>query len=223
MEERQAMKTKNMNMNEAQAVSRIDLGNTKTTAVTKARHTVDSIKANPDYATKPEVQQVTTALAAATDALDNNMKALTALRTEEQALLTSQLVLHAAFKRSVKSTLAVIDETAGGSAEGIKKWGLDVAGRQPTAVDTRAPEGLRAVYTRAVVLNIRWKGIRRSKGYEIQIGDGTGQGWGQPIHLNTSRFIPTGLTPGQKVSFRVAVHRSTGTSDYSEPLIVTVR
>ena len=217
------MKTKNMNMNEAQATSRMNLGKTKTTAVSKARHAVDSIKANPDYATKPGVQQVTTALAGATDALENNLKALAALRTEEKALLTSQIVLHAAFKRSVKSTLAVIDETAGGSAEGIKKWGLDVAGRQPAAPDTAPPEGLRARYTKALALVIQWKGIRRSKGYEIQIGDATGQAWGQPIHANTAEYLPIGLTPGQKVSFRVAVHRTTGTSDYSEPLIVTVR
>src|SRR5262245_17103756 len=120
------MKTTQTNMNEAQANAKLDLGNKKPEAIGKARHTLDAIKANPDYATKPDVQKATIALAAATDALDDNLKALAALRSQEKSLLTSQILLNAAFKRYARSIVAVIDETTEGSADGIRKWGLDV-------------------------------------------------------------------------------------------------
>ena len=216
------MKTKDINMKQSQSVAKIDLG-TKAQAVGKVRSTVDAIKANPDFATKPEVQAATTALSNAADAVDNNQKALVAIRTQEKALLTSQLVLVAALKRSVTSIAAVVSETEAGSAEGIKKWGLDVAGRQPTPATTTPPDGLRATYTKALALVIRWTAVRGARGYEVQLGDGTPQGWGQAIHATRSRFVPAGLVPGQHVVVRVAVHRSAGLSDYSDPLVLTVR
>jgi hypothetical protein len=216
------MKTKNINMKEAQTTAKIDLGKNPPNHVANAQSTVSAIKANPDYATKPEVQQVTTSLGAAADALDKNLKAITALRVQEKTLLTSQIVLLAALKRAAKSATAVITETAGGSAEEIKKWGLDVAGRAPLPPSTAAPDGLRVTYTKELAMVMRWKGVRGSKGYELQIGDGTPQGWGQPIHATRAHFLPTGLTPGQKIAIRVAVHRSTGLSAYSDPVNVTV-
>ena len=42
------MKTKNINMNEAQATAKIDLGRKAADAVGKARHAADAIKANPE-------------------------------------------------------------------------------------------------------------------------------------------------------------------------------
>jgi hypothetical protein len=216
------MKTKDISMKEAQAVARIDLGRRANNAVGSAQSTVAAIKASPDYATKPEVQQCTTALGAAADAVDKNLKAIVALRVEEKSLLTSQIVLLAALRRSAKSVTAVINEAAAGSTEAIKKWGLDVVGRAPSPTSTAAPDGLRVLYTKELAMVIRWNGVRGSKGYEVQIGDGTPQGWGQPIHATRARYLPTGLTPGQKVAIRVAVHRATGLSAYSDPVSVTV-
>src|SRR5258708_541631 len=97
------MKTKDINMKEAQATAKLALTGTPADRVGKARNAVDALKANAAYATQPEVQQVTTAFAAAADALENNVKALAAIRAEEQSLLTSQIVLLAGLARSGKS------------------------------------------------------------------------------------------------------------------------
>jgi len=216
------MKTKNINMNEAQATGKIALTGTPTDRIHQARVTADAIKANAGYASHPEVQQVTTAMSAATDAFENNVKALAALRSEEKALLTSHIVLAAALKRSAGKVVAVITDTSQGSAESIKGWGLEVAGRQPVPASSDPPTELRAIYPKGHSLVIRWKAVKGSKGYEVQIGDGTPQGWGPAIHSSRARLEPTGLVAGQKVVVRVAAHRPNGTSAYSDPVTMIV-
>jgi hypothetical protein len=215
---------KTINNAEAQARARVNVTSPKKTeSVEKARDIIKSIKNNPAYATTQKVQDCTNAFEAATNALDTNIVNVKSARSQLGALLATQLLLTADLRRTATTLQSVITDVARGSAEAIQQWGLQVAGRTPSSTEPTPPDGLKATYTKALQLVIRWKGVPGRLGYEIEMGDGTPTGWGQPIQVTKVRFTPTGLTPGQKVYFRVAVRRPSGLSDFSDPVVVTVR
>ena len=218
------MSTKNQNTKEAQAKGRVIItGKRKETRVSQAQTIIGQIKANPAYANTPKVQECTAAFEAATNALSTNLAAVKTARTALVPLLASQVTLDADMKRTQATLAAVITDVGKGSAEAIQQWGLSVAGRTPTPVSTDPPGDLKVGYNKSLQLVLRWKAVPAHVGYLIEIGDGTPTGWGQPITVTTARFIPTGLTPGQKVAFRVAVRRKSGLSDYSDVLTITAR
>jgi len=212
------VKTKN---NEAQAHAKLDINTTRKTAlVERVQKATEAVQKHPDFATHPEMQQCVSSLGAAADALGGNISAVHALRVQETALLAKQPALVADCKRGVKKLVALVDETTRGSAEGIQQWGLGVQGRSPT-VSATPPSGLRATYDANLHLVLRWDAVRGHRGYELQIGDAAGETWSAPVHVPRASFAPTGLVPGQAVSFRVAVHRPSGVSPYSDVLKVT--
>jgi hypothetical protein len=218
------MSTKNQNTKEAQARGRVVItGKIKEARVSQAQTIIGQIKTNPAYANTPKVQECTAAFEAATNALSTNLASIKAARTALVPLLASRVTLDADMRRTQNTLEAVITDVGKGSAEAIQQWGLAVAGRTPTPLSNDPPGDLKASYNRSLQLVLRWKGIRSHIGYLLEIGDGTPTGWAQPITLATARFIPTGLIPGQKVAFRVAVRRKSGLSDYSDMLTVTVR
>ena len=218
------MTTKNQNTKEAQAHGRIiTTSRTKEGRVTQAQTVIGQIKANPAYANTPKVQECTAAYEAATNALSTNLASIKTARTALIPLLASQVTLDADLKRTQKTLEAVITDVGKGSAEAIQQWGLSVAGRTPTPVTNDPPGDLKASYNKSLQLVLKWKGIRGHMGYVLELGDGTPTGWGQPIQVTKARFLPTGLAAGQKLAFRVAVRRTSGLSDYSDMMTITVR
>ena len=85
------------------------------------------------------------------------------------------------------------------------------------------PTGLHVRYTKSLVLVVKWKAVKGARGYQVQIGDATGQNWGSPIPCTKSTFEPVGLSPGQKVTLRVAVQTKDGLSNWSDAVAVVVR
>jgi len=119
--------------------------------------------------------------------------------------------------------VATVEHTAEGSAEAIKKWGFSVAERASASPTTAPPTGLRSIVTRDLVLFVRWDSVPDHLGYLVQVGDGSPEGWKPAIACTRARFEPTGLAPGQKVAFRVAVQRRSGQSAWSDVLLVVAR
>ncbi len=218
------MSTKNQNTKEAQARGRIIIaGHAKASRVSQGHTVIGQIKANPAYANTPTVEDATTAYEAAMNALGANLTAIQAARTALVPLLASQVTLDADVRRTQKTLESVITDAGKGSAEAIQQWGLAVAGRSRLPITSDPPEGLRATYDKSLQLVLKWNAVVGHIGYAVELGDGTPAGWGQPVQVTRARFTPTGLTPGQKLAFRVAVRRSSGLSDFSDALVITVR
>ena len=116
------------------------------------------------------------------------------------------------------------DQISAGSAATLNEWGFGASSAiTPLPVSDTPPTGLRVRYTKALALEILWKSVPGHRGYLLQIGDGTPTVWGATIPCPKTRYMPTGLTPGQKIAIRVAVQRKDGVSAFSEALSATVR
>ena len=191
--------------------------------IVKTTHLTGLIKAHPLYASKPAMQQAVTAITSITDTLTKQENDIHAARATLTSLLSARALTIHAFGRARRSLLSAGDDVAAGSAATLAEWGFGVQTRQPLPVSEAAPVDLRVRYTKEFALVMMWKKVAGQRGYLLQIGDGTPQGWGATIHSPKASYTPTGLTPGQKIAFRVAVQRKNGVSAWSEPQSATVR
>jgi len=184
----------------------------------------DAMKAHPSYANTPEAQQVATSMAASAQSLDDIHAKMGLLHSQLISLETAEARAVAQCYRANEKAAAVVTDLSQGSEEEINKWGFEVRVRNTSPPSNAAPTGLHAVYDKTTLaLRLRWKGVRGQRGYLLQIGDGTPNGWGQTIHTGEPVYAPVGLTPGQHVSVRVAVMRKQTQSDWSDALNVLVR
>jgi hypothetical protein len=192
--------------------------------VVQTNHLTEIIKAHPQYASKPAMQQSVAAIGAVTDVLAKHESDLKAARALITSLVAARGLAMHAYGRARRGLLAVADDIAAGSAATLKEWGFDaVTSHAPLPPSDAPPAGLRVRYTKELVLVIAWKGVAGQRGYAVQIGDGTPQGWGPTIPCTRAHYVPTGLTPGQKIAIRVAVQRKSGFSVWSDALSATVR
>ena len=183
----------------------------------------DFIKQNPNYQTQPLVQQVVTAWVAASAVVNKADQDIKTARVALVGLIAGRRTAFLAYGRATGNVLKTIDTVTNGSAQAIKEWGFDIVTRTPRNVTSEAPQGLRVSYTKALDFVVRWNGIVGHLGYNVQIGDGTPNGWGPVQQSPKASFTPQGLTPGQHVLIRVAVQRKSGLSAWSDSLAVTVR
>jgi hypothetical protein len=209
---------------EAAAMAKYTTSGVKPQQVASAtQQTADLVKQNPAYAQHPEIQQGVATWLTSADKVDQSSQKLKAAHVTLTALIATLALDMAAWKRAAHAVVALVNTACAGSAQAIKAWGLATTARAMVAASSDPPQGLRATYTRALVLAVRWAGVKNHLGYLLQIGDGTPQGWGTPIQCPRARYEPQGLTPGQRVSFRVAVQRKNGVSAWSDALSITVR
>jgi hypothetical protein len=191
--------------------------------VTLTSQRSEVMKQAPGWASHPTVQAAVASWGTASSTVGAGAQSITAAQLTLNALEATQVKNVAAWRRATLSVVAAVNDASGGSAEVIKQWGLDVVQHAPIVDTPDPPIGLRAVYSRQLVLALVWKGAANQRGYLVQIGDGTPTGWGPSIPSTRARYVPAGLTPGQKISVRVAVIRKSGTSAWSDPLSLVVR
>ena len=185
---------------------------------------LENVKKHPQFPNQPAMQQATTTMSGITDTLGKQDTDIQTARTGLVALLSARALTLHAFLRARRSLLAVADEIAAGSAATLNEWGFGAFSKSTTLAPTDTPPtGLRVRYNKQLDLEILWKSVPGHRGYNLQIGDGTPTGWGATIQCPKARYMPTGLTPGQKIAIRVAVQRKTGLSTWSEALSATVR
>ena len=210
--------------NEASASAKLTMAHlTPDKRANLAQKVGDTVKAHPDYNNHPEIQQTLTSWLALAAAMSTSTAKIDNLK---QALAAEHVTLHKAgssFNRGTKMMLAVVDSVSAGSEEAIKKWGFDITSRTPAAPTSDAPQGLRGIRTKDLSTVIRWDAVRGNRGYMVQMGDGTPNGFGAPMPCARARFAPTGLPVGQKVTFRVAVQRKNGMSAWSNEVTIVVR
>ena len=216
--------TKKQTPPEATATAKFTTSSVKADQVAGAtQQTADTIKQNPAYAQHPELQQGVTTWLAASAAVDQSSQKLKAAHVTLAALIATLATDMAAWKRAAHAVVALINTVAAGSAQAIKQWGFTTTAKGIVVATNDPPQGLRATYNKALVLAIRWNGVKNHLGYLLQMGDGTPQGWGASIQCPRVRYEPQGLAPGQKVAFRVAVQRKNGLSAWSDALSITAR
>jgi hypothetical protein len=185
--------------------------------------TGDVVKAHPSYSTLPKMQTAVTGWLGLAQTLDHQEQDIKTRHASLIALGAAREVAVETWKRATKKVLAVVDETASGSASAVKEWGFDISARTVRPVPSDAPTGLRSTISKKLVLTIEWHGVRNHKGYFVQIGDGTPNGWGPAIPVPEARYIPAGLSLGQHVSVRVAVQRANGMSAWTDALAIVMR
>lgn len=200
-----------------------DPGPKRAAMVVQTQQLAEIIKKAPDYDASPPIKRAVSAWVAAADIIDEAEQKLKAAHLTMSALVAAQAKNVAAWKRTKRSVLAAVDSASDGSAAAIKQWGFAVHSRAPLASTNEAPSGLRAAYTKDFVLHVRWDRVRGDRGYLLQMGDGTPQGWAVAIPCTKTLFAPQGLSPGQRVAFRVAVLRKDGQSAWSDVLAITTR
>jgi hypothetical protein len=210
--------------NEASASAKLTMAHlTPDKRATLAQKVGETVKAHPNYNNHPEIQQSLTSWLALAAGMSTSSAKIDNLK---QALAAENVTLQkagSAFNRGTKMMLAVVDTASGGSEEDIKKWGFEIVSRTPAAPTSDAPQNLRVIHTKDLSTVIRWNAIRNNRGYMVQMGDGTPNGFGAPIPCARARYAPTGLTVGQKVTFRVAVQRKNGMSAWSAEVSIVVR
>jgi hypothetical protein len=218
------MSTNTTNTHESAATAKLSVSKLTTEQMVTVAHQVSEVvKAHPEFTNRPDVQQAVTTWVGAADTADQSAQSVKALRLALAAKLAEEVKARAALKRGTRKILAVIDEAAAGSASAIKSWGFEVATRSVAPATHESPTGLRATYTKELVLQLKWDAVRGSRGYLVQVDDGTGHGFGTPIPCPKATLTPAGLTPGQKVVIRVAVQRKNGLSAWSDELALIVR
>jgi hypothetical protein len=212
------------NVNQAAATAKFPTSDVKASLVAGETQKVASlIQANPAYAQHPEIQAGVTAWLASASTVDQASQKLKAAHVTLTALIAALATAMAAWKRDAQAVTTLVNTASAGSAQAITGWGFSVASREARVPTLDAPTGLRAEYSRSLVLTLKWAGVRGRLSYAVQIGDGTPTGWGAAIPVSKASYQPPGLTPGQKVAFRVAVQRKNGMSNWSDMLVVTVR
>jgi hypothetical protein len=212
------------NANESAATAKLAFSKlSRAQVIGKTHNLIEVVKAHPEYATRPDVQAAVAAWETSTNVVDQDDQDIHAHRAALVALLAKQAIDLSTWKRATKQTLAVVDLASAGSAEAIKKWGFEVRTRSVVAPSSDPPVGLRATFTHGTELVLRWSAVMGHRGYIVQSGDGTANGWSAPIQVPRARYQPAGLVPGQKVAFRVAVQRKNGLSGWSDAVIATAR
>jgi len=192
--------------------------------VVSTNQLLENVKKHPQFPNQPAMQQAVTNMSGITDTLTKQDTDIQTARTNLIALMSArQLTVHS-YTRARRSLLAVADQIAGGSASTLNEWGFGATSTvAPLPASDAPPTGLRVRYTKQLDLQIVWKSVTGHRGYLLQIGDGTPTGWGATIQSPKTRYMPTGLAPGQKIAIRVAVQRKEGVSTWSEALSATVR
>jgi len=217
------MPSNQLNSGEFTAKAKFDLANINPAQIVETTTQVAAVlKQHPDYGTKPDIQKGVDEWVAAADVVSKDAQALTAARLELAARVLTRDKDLAEWKRATKKLVATVDKESAGSAEAIKQWGFGVAERVTPPLSTEPPTGLRAVVRKDFSLLLRWDAVPANLGYVVQMGDGA-ENWGPGVDCAQARFAPQGLTPGQKVAFRVAVRRRSGLSSWSPALVLTVR
>lgn len=181
------------------------------------------VKAHPDFPNAPDVQQYLQEWLAAADDVGKNAADIKASRLALAAQLAKRAKLLAAWKRVTATVVAAIGKRADGSAEAVKKWGLGVTERSASPATDEPPTGLRSKLRKDLSVEIQWDAVPGHYGYFVQQGDGSAEGWGVPVSVTRTRFLPTNLVPGQLVAFRVAVLRRNGRSPWSDAISLVVR
>ena len=192
--------------------------------VVQTNQLLENVKKHPQYPTTPAMQQAVTTVSGITDTLATQDTNIQTARTGLVALMAARALTMHSFMRARRSLLAVADQIAAGSAATLNEWGFTAStSNAPLPATDTPPTALRVRYTKTLVMEIVWKAVAGQRGYVLQIGDGTPQGWGPVIQCPKARYLPTGLNPGQKIAIRVAVQRKSGLSTWSESISATVR
>ena len=187
------------------------------------RKTAEVVKAHPSYPQNPALQACVTSWVAAGDAIDHDEQDLKNAHSLAAQAAAKRVVHVSDWKRETKRVLAEVDRLAAGSPTEVKAWGFGLSTRVVTAPTSDPPADLRVHYKRDLSLVIRWKAVAGSRGYSLQMGDGTPQGWGPIIQCPAANYTPVGLTPGQHLTIRVAVQRKSGLSAWSDALSAVAR
>ncbi len=214
-----------MDAGEKQASARLRLRESSKTALAQqARATLDNVKRSKNFPNDQDVQKAASNFEAATAALEKTNEALLLLRAQEEALLSTLVVQAAAVRRTGNGLLAAVNVSAGGSAQAILEWGLEVATMaKPIKELPPPPENLRATIDRAHKLVIRWDAVIGHVGYVLQFGDPNTGAWRDPLRVTKASYAPEGIALGQAVSVRVAVLRTSGESAFSNAVGFTMR
>ena len=217
------MKTQNVHAKEAAAKAKFIVTNQKPDQIAGQTHQVVAlIKGSPLYADPILSHAVTQwddaalTIEQCDQAIKNGTLTLAGLRAQRAKDVT-------VWRRSTNAVVAAVDTVAAGSAQVITQLGFAIDTRQALPPSIDPPQGLHARYTKSFVLVVKWKAVKGSRGYLLQIGDATGQTFGASIVCTKSSCEPQGLLPGQKVSFRVAVQRKDGPSGWCDAIAVVVR
>lgn len=191
--------------------------------VTATQKVAQVVQTNPALGAHPEIQTgLATWLASATT-VGQTSQALQKAHLTLTALVATLGTDMAAWKRATKGMVALVNTASAGSESAILGWGFETATRRVLAPSVTPPGKLRVVYSKSLVMTVRWAGVPDHVGYALQMGDGTPTGWGATINCARASYQPTGLAVGQKVAFRVAVQRKNGLSEWSDAISVIVR
>jgi hypothetical protein len=194
--------------------------------VTDLRQIVNNAQKAPDWTTSPQVQAAINTLAADAGEIEQRAILIDQLHKKLVEAKQAQAEKLVACKQHRKHAEATITVASQGSVGGVKAWGCVVARRTTSTPTDEAPQNVLAKNARtpghAVV---RCKGAR-AQAYVFQQADEPTfpAGSPAPVVLSSATYHVTGLSPGQKIYFRVAVIRPVvGQSKWSEPVQLTVR
>ena len=194
--------------------------------VTDLRQIVNNAKKSSDWDTSPQVQAAINALSADADDIEKNALELDQLRKQLSKAEQAQVAKVIESKQHRKHAEAAITVASKGSALAVKGWGCEIASRTRSTPTEEAPQNVVAKNGQSpgdVV--VRCRGVR-AKAYLFQYAHDPAfpEGSPTPVILPTGTYTLTGLPPGQRVFFRVAVIRHiTGQSKWSEAVQLTVR
>ncbi len=182
--------------------------------VDKSAHVEAEMAGNPNFVNPtpslPEMAAARTALSAALQAAQSRASAAVATKNATAKTLSNLLVQLARYVNSV----------AGGDVEKAVTSGFELA-KKPDPIDKlEAPSKFEA-FSGAIngQVDLRWKGVRGGRLYEVYIcdGDPTTTGvWTKAGMTSKARFTVKDLTRHKAYSFRVAALGTVGEGPLSE-------
>ena len=217
------MTTHNVHAKEAAARAKFATAKRKPAAIVGETQQVIAVVRSNALIADPNLNQSVTQWETSTVAVDKSDQAIKTTKLSLAGLRAQRAKAVTVWKRATGSVLAAVDTVSAGSAQVITQLGFEIETRQAAPPSIAPPGGLHARYTKGLALVVKWKGVKGNRGYQLEIGDATGQTFGPPLISLKSTYEPQGLVPGQKVTLRVAVQRKDGLSGWSDPVAVVVR
>jgi hypothetical protein len=184
------------------------------------------IKGNAGYAGKPTVVAAATTFETSLGTLGGLLDQQTKKKAELVAI--EHQIPPAAFKVVVDHDAleTTLNQDAAGDEAAIAGWGGKPGQRTVRPLRTDAPVDVRAYNTKVhTEVAARCKAEKDAVYYSFQMGNNADPTtWPQPVNEAGAIHKVSGLTPGQKVYFRIAIfRRKTGLGQWSDIVEVTVK
>jgi hypothetical protein len=213
--------------NEARFELKLPNGATLEVLVAVIEKQLAAVKAAPDYANQPKIQEAYTALAADAATLKTTLASIATMHATLSTLITNRSLQLFALRVDHEALQTAINVAGKGVEAYLLQYGGNIATRAAVPASTDAPLNAALKLTKTPgEVHAKCQADRKAYAYAFQFGTDPANpdAWPKPAMESKCSYIATGLPLGQKVYARIAIlRRGVGQGQWSDMLAIAVR